>query len=106
LYLLKARTVEPEKQPLLGNARNNRGIVGNVMQRVEPLLWNYWVNTFPGRVSAQEVLLGTVLSVWSGLGGQVKSSGAVPQFPIHLHGVVFICLISAFTLNYWPFYLF
>jgi hypothetical protein len=33
-YLLKARTVEPEKQPLLGNACNihacnNRGIVGN-----------------------------------------------------------------------------
>jgi hypothetical protein len=27
-YLLKARTVEPEKQPLLGNVRrNNRGIV-------------------------------------------------------------------------------
>jgi hypothetical protein len=35
-YLLKATTVEPEKQPLLGNAhnmqaRNNRGIVGNGM---------------------------------------------------------------------------
>jgi hypothetical protein len=30
-YLLKARTVEPENQPLLGNARNSRGIVGNGM---------------------------------------------------------------------------
>jgi hypothetical protein len=30
-YLLKARTVEPEKQPLLGNARNNRGIVTSGM---------------------------------------------------------------------------
>jgi hypothetical protein len=55
-YLLKARTVEPWKQ-LLGNGsvtRNDSGIFGNWTWRVQPLLRNEWVKTFPRGVNAQK----------------------------------------------------
>jgi hypothetical protein len=43
-YLLIARTVEPEKQPLLGNVRTQQQELSRYeMWRVQPLLWSDWI---------------------------------------------------------------
>jgi hypothetical protein len=46
-YLLKAGTVEAEKQPLLGNARTQQYRMCHDTWRVQPFLWSNSIKAFP-----------------------------------------------------------
>jgi hypothetical protein len=50
VYLLKARTVEPEKQPLLGNAHKQQQRRCHDTWHIQLLLWSDWISTYVVRL--------------------------------------------------------